>query len=207
MLRVLELVEWQLFCSPTFRPEPRNKDDIPSERLRLSMIFAWLRMIARAGDARFNRMLWVIRQERGEARGRLHLHALIAGLPPEKPHSKRFRFQVKNSWETVGGGNNRVRTFQAAMSGESYLLKEDAWTLGANAYESKKFGSGTCELMVSESTWKMAAKRLGLPTAALVPERAAAPEKWERAQPVKSWSQRNPFAHPYDSTPYTRQRF
>jgi hypothetical protein len=71
----LSLIEWQLFASLTFKSEK-----LP-DAVRIKMFFALMREQADNFGVHFKQMIWCLRTEAGEATGRLHLHAIIAGLP------------------------------------------------------------------------------------------------------------------------------
>ena len=71
----LSLIEWQLFASFTFKSERL------ADAVRLKMFFALLRRQADNFGIHFPELIWCLRTEAGEATGRLHQHALIAGLP------------------------------------------------------------------------------------------------------------------------------
>lgn len=47
----------------------------------MKMFFALMREQAENSGVHFKKTLWCLRTEAGEATGRLHLHALIAGFP------------------------------------------------------------------------------------------------------------------------------
>lgn len=191
MIHVLGLVDWQLFTTLTFK-----QAQLP-ERVRLAMAFGWLRGIAKAAHVHFKlELIWCLRLEHGELGGRLHFHALVGGLPERFPRSIRSRMQAKNSWEAFGGGMARVREFNSALSGEDYMLKDDKWLLqrGADAYESAKFGSSTCQLMFSETGWLAAGARVGR-----LVEPSGFVSRDSRVRPAVL-HRRNPLAHPYDTT-------
>ena len=71
----LSLIEWQLFASLTFKSEKLT------DAVRLKMFFALMREQADHFGVHFKETIWCLRTEAGEATGRLHLHALIAGFP------------------------------------------------------------------------------------------------------------------------------
>jgi hypothetical protein len=71
----LSLIEWQLFASLTFKSERL------ADAVRIKMFFALTREQADNFGVHFKQTIWCLRTEAGEAAGRLHLHALIAGFP------------------------------------------------------------------------------------------------------------------------------
>jgi len=141
-----------------------------------------------------------MRFERGEITGRQHLHGLLGGLP-ESALGMRSRFAIKNSWQQFSGGSSRVRLFGASETGD-YLLKPDQWT-GEDAYESAKFGSQDCKVILSHTTWEYVARSRSLSM--------EVQGKIERVKRMKNYSvmpnaYANPLAHPYDTTPFTLRR-
>ena len=146
----LSIIDWQLFCTFTF------KQNELSERVRLAMLFAVLRTLAHNSGLHFKKLLWVVRTERGEQFGRLHYHALIAGLPS---HWKNWATanSLEKLWRKIGGGHPRVSVFNPSLDGVDYILKrgdELARSLsarrGGDNHELCKFG-GSCDLTLSES--------------------------------------------------------
>src|SRR3989442_1696445 len=89
---------WQLFVTLTFRfPSPQDAR-------RKTMLFTWLRGIARSCHVHFKyRLLWLARYELGRMTGNGHYHLCIAGLPPEfaKPEYCRA---YESLWWRGGGG-------------------------------------------------------------------------------------------------------
>jgi hypothetical protein len=155
-IHVLNQIGWQFFGSLTFKQER-----LP-ERVRLSMFFALIRKAARDVRVPFKKLLWCLRQERGEATARRHFHFLLAGLPVEAV-SLRTCFSLKNAWEQLKGGMARVTVFDPALDGGSYLLKPDSHSASpvdaGDTYESTKFGGGFCNLMIAQSVWRLATAR------------------------------------------------
>ena len=145
-LFTLSNIQWQLFCTLTFKRE-RMSDDI-----RRSMVFAWLRKLGNNFRVHFKKIIWCLRAELGEATGRKHFHALIAGLPPHSIHTKTC-FAAKNQWEQVGGGMARVSVYSRSLAGADYILKGLESVQSRHAgdfYELTKFG-GSCDVTLSES--------------------------------------------------------
>jgi len=154
-IHVLQTVKnWQFFGSFTFK-----QSRLP-ERVRLCMWFALCRNLCKWHRVYFPDLLWALRQEPGELTGRLHFHALIGGIP-SYACDERTCMQIKTQWERIGGGIARVRMFDRQLNGPGYILKcvtshegfEDL--VGANAYESAKFGSAQCHLMVANSVQRV----------------------------------------------------
>ena len=146
----LSLVDWQLFCTLTFRQER-----LP-ERVRASIFFSLIRRTASNSGLHFKKVLWVCRQERGESFGRLHYHALIAGLPLQFKNWVTCN-STEKLWAKFGGGHARVTEYNPTLTGVDYILKEGdekARSLAArwagDYHELTKFG-GSCDLTLSES--------------------------------------------------------
>lgn len=149
----LSLVEWQLFCTFTFKQREL------SERVRLAMFFALLRTQAKNFGLHFKRMLWVLRREHGEATGRYHYHALIAGLPSHVVNWATCN-STEKIWVRFGGGHAKVSEYDLTLDGVDYILKNGEREISSLAsrgagdyYELTKFG-GSCDLMMSESLCK-----------------------------------------------------
>jgi hypothetical protein len=143
---LLEHIEWQFFCTFTF------KGLKTVETVWLKMFFSLLREEAGYLGVHFSKILWVLRREKGEATGRPHYHALIAGLPASAV-SESTCFSLMKMWERHGGGIARVRVYNSALTGVEYVLKgvDEAFTnAGANWYELGKFGV-RCDVMLSVS--------------------------------------------------------
>jgi len=157
-ISVLEPVEWQFFGSFTFK-----REHIP-ERVRLGMWFALARIVCKWHHVYFPRLLWALRQESGELGDRLHFHALIGGVPARAVQT-RTCFAIMAAWESVGGGMARVRVYDSSRNGAAYILECLSNEQGMNAYESAKFGSARCHLIVAKSVKAVgyAAVRRGFP--------------------------------------------
>jgi len=157
-VHILAKVDWQFFCTFTFQ-----NDKLP-DAVRIKMFFALAREVSKDFGLHFHRLLWALRGEEGEATGRFHFHALIAGLPRHavKPASC---FSIKNRWEELGGGIARVYIYDSTLDGVSYVMKgvpesvafqqgagnqRSVRDVAARAYELAKFG-GRCEVMLSNS--------------------------------------------------------
>ena len=157
-LFALSSIEWQLFCTFTFRQER-----LP-ERIRLAMFFALARTTARNFRLHFTDLLWVLRQERGETFGRLHYHCLIAGLPSHGANWATCN-STEKIWTKFGGGHAKVSIYNPSLDGVDYILKhgdEMARSLASrwagDYHELTKFGSA-CDLMLSESVCKVCFQR------------------------------------------------
>lgn len=149
----LSRIDWQFFCTLTFKRE-RMPDAI-----RQSMFFAWARKQSSNFGVHFPRLLWAQRSELGEATGRFHFHALIAGLP-EHANTIATCFAMMRIWEGLGGGHARVSIYNNSLQGVDYILKgletfyskvdQAQGRLSADFYEFTKFNSSQ-RITLSES--------------------------------------------------------
>lgn len=150
----LSLIEWQLFATLTFKSEKL------AEAVRRKMFFALMRKQAEHFGVHFKQTIWCLRTEAGEATGRLHLHALIAGFPKHalKPATC---FAFMKLWEQLGGGMARVHVYSPLLDGVGYVLKgceAEYQQAGGDFYETQKFGK-RCDVMLSESVFRVLAGR------------------------------------------------
>jgi len=129
----------------------------PVERIRVAMWFSCMREFTEALGLHFHSVLWCLRQERGETTHREHFHALIAGLP-EQMVNLGTCFLLQKLWAQVGGGKAPVYLFDRSLAGIDYVCKclgeAEESVLAGQIYESSKFGSKACELMLSDSLKK-----------------------------------------------------
>jgi hypothetical protein len=153
-LHALAGVNWQYFCSFSFRSEKH------CARFGPQMFVALIRIQARSFRVHFSKILWCLRREPGESTGRWHLHAVIAGLPPSA--GARNCLALMSQWERLGGGMAQVSVYDSSLDGLDYILKgsgltESKATRWASDYhELSKFG-GSCDVTLSESV----CRRLG----------------------------------------------
>ena len=163
-LQVLGKIAWQFFATLTFKSER-----LP-ERVRLALFFALLREFCAQFDLKFAFLLWCLRQERGESGGRRHFHFLLAGAR-ETLVNLTTCFWLMDKWEKLGGGMARIHVFDSRLNAGSYILKRNGFRIDAvdvgDAYESAKFASKACELMLADRVWKVAGWRSGYETARL----------------------------------------
>lgn len=140
----LSRFRWQLFGTLTLR-----SDRIPRSVL-FGMVMILFRRVACWYRVRPNRLGFVIRFERGEVGGRLHLHFVLCGLPRDV-NVDRCAWSIERTWENLGGGMARVRVFTPSDSAVEYLLKS-LHLEPMNAYESGKFAKVIVEdVIVSKS--------------------------------------------------------
>jgi hypothetical protein len=161
-VHVLNKVEWQLFATLTFKSER-----LP-ERVRLGLFFALLREFCSQFRLKSPHLLWCLRQESGETFGRRHFHCLLAGAR-EALVNPATCFWLMDKWEKLGGGMARIHVFDSRLNAGSYILKRNGFNavdLG-DAYESAKFASKACELMLADRVWKVAGWRSGYERARL----------------------------------------
>jgi hypothetical protein len=150
----LSLIEWQWFASLTFKSEKL------ADAVRMKMFFALMREKAENFGVHFKQTIWCLRTEAGEATGRLHLHALIAGFP-EHAATTATCFSFMKIWERLGGGMARVSVYSPSLDGVGYVLKgceAEYQRAGGDYYETQKFGK-RCDVMLSESVFRVLAGR------------------------------------------------
>ena len=146
----LSLIDWQLFATLTFKSERLTST------VRIKMFFALMRRQADNFGVHFKQTIWCVRAERGEATGRPHLHALIAGFP-EHAQTTATCFSFMRIWEGLNGGMARVSLYSPSLDGVGYVLKggeAEYARAGGDYYETKKFG-GNCDVMLSESVFRV----------------------------------------------------
>ena len=147
-LHALAAVNWQYFCTFSFRGEKH------CARFGPQMFVALVRTQAQSFGVHFKKMLWCLRRERGESTGRSHLHAVIAGLPPSA--GPRNCLALMSQWERLGGGIARVSVYNSSLDGLDYILKGSGLTestakrWAGDYHELTKFG-GSCDVTLSES--------------------------------------------------------
>lgn len=154
----LARIQWQVFCSLSFKKESTLT------RHGASMFLALARKQAEWVGIHFTRLLWCLRLERGDTTGRLHYHAVFAGFP--HPVTTRHRLALMGLWESLGGGMARASQYLQALDGVSYIMKglgQDSGSIAARLakdyHELTKFG-GSCDVTLSESLVKHLAQRL-----------------------------------------------
>ncbi len=146
----LSLIDWQFFASLTFKSEKLT------EAVRIKLFFALMRKQADHFGVHFKQTIWCLRTERGEATGRLHQHALIAGFP-KQALSTATCFSFMKIWEQLGGGMARVSQYSPRLDGVGYVLKgaeAEYRRAGGDFYETRKFGE-RCDVMLSESVFRV----------------------------------------------------
>jgi hypothetical protein len=144
----LSLIKWQLFASLTFKSAKL------ADAVRMKMFFALMRKQAENFGVHFKKTIWCLRTEAGEATGRLHFHALIAGFPQHAATTATC-FSFMKIWEKMGGGMARVTIYSLSLDGVGYVLKgceAEYARAGGDYYEARKFG-GNCDVMLSESVF------------------------------------------------------
>ena len=155
-LHALAAVNWQYFCSFSFRSEKHCAWFGPQ------MFLALVRTQARSFRVHFTEILWCLRRERGESTGRLHQHAVIAGLPPSA--GVRNCLALMSQWESLGGGMARVSVYNSSLDGLDYILKGSGLTestasrWAGDYHELSKFG-GSCDVTLSKSVCRYLGNR------------------------------------------------
>ena len=138
---VLSRVDWQFWCTFTFKREVPN-------RVQWSMFRAWVRGLERIASVKPKRLLWLCRRECGEIGSRRHLHALVGGLPGWVVTPNRC-WHLMYCWRALGGGHTQIHLYERALAGVSYALK-NLERDGAQQYEARKFGDKSSAVMLSE---------------------------------------------------------
>jgi hypothetical protein len=150
----LSLIEWQLFATLTF------KSAKVADAVRIKMFFALMRKQSDNFGVHFRQTIWCLRIKAGEATGRLHLHALIAGFPKHALTTATC-FSFMRIWEGLNGGMARVTLYSPLLDGVGYVLKgceAEYQRAGGDYYETQKFGKH-CDVMLSESVFRVLAGR------------------------------------------------
>jgi len=170
----LYMVEWQVFGTLTFLNE-RGSLLVPlrwfSEGFRKSRFVALMRNHFRWCKARYSipdgmdlgYLPWVLRVEEGEQTGRLHLHFLLCGYPPESI-TPSFLFRLSHQWGRMGGGFARCRAFGRGQGTTDYILKIQEFgqvsrALASDLYESNKFALRSCDLWLNDACLRVAKAR------------------------------------------------
>lgn len=178
---------WQFFVTLTYRSKDEcgNEKRVPSYAERRKMLFAFLREASkgiktdrqgsRIESVPFPALLWLAREERGDARGRYHFHILLDGLPPTR-HNLSEANALKAIWRGVGGGHADCRLYDTRVRGVQYVMKglEQYSLAHANAYEMQKLGqeekdrmlilADACQRKWGEQTTKLRASLAGCST-------------------------------------------
>lgn len=110
-------IEWQLFVTLTF------KHKWPGLKIGKDMLHAWIRHVAKAQGARFERVLFLSRLENGSSGDHWHLHVLVGGLGFVNPGLYRA---AETLWEKRGGGDSQVSIFDRSRDGVGYVLAQPA---------------------------------------------------------------------------------
>jgi hypothetical protein len=122
-----------------------------SERFRLSTWVTFMRRMSKRLGIRAGRLLWVLRQEKGERGGRTHNHCLIGGLPAGRVNLGLV-FWMNYIWNAGrGGGLARFRLYDHDLPGVEYILKSLGNDSPANFYECQKFAVKSPLLTLSRS--------------------------------------------------------
>lgn len=140
--------DWQVFGTLTFAGVEPN---LCASR---KIVFAHLYRAAKLLRIPFPRLVWALRVERGEKGGRLHYHCLLGGADGKRV-TLATCFVLNSLWERLPrAGMARHRLFDRKQAGAvayvaSCLANGD--TVGADFYESMKFGSIGSDVTLSNS--------------------------------------------------------
>lgn len=171
LLLHIQRSDWQFFVTCTYK-----NSRTMSAKARHAMQFQWMRRLGamhggeKKGAASLRDLRFIIREEFGEQNSRLHWHALVSGLPQSLVRPTTCLFMM-GFWEGIGGGMSRVRVFDTAQDGVSYVTKGleggiNDWTdQGANRYEIGKFNQDDTLMLIPShallADWKSAARESG----------------------------------------------
>ena len=124
----LARVQWDLFCSPTF------KGNVPRPSIAYGLVFRWGQDLAKHCQVPYKHLLLAIRGELGEKNGRFHFHCLVGGT-----HTRNYESLAHyGEWlwkHSTGGARIDARPYDRSQAGADYICK----CLGANAYELNKY--------------------------------------------------------------------
>jgi len=152
-IHILNRINWQFFGTLTFKKERM------SDKHRLSMFTALIDEYGRSVGVPFRFLPWYLRGEKGEMTARRHYHYLLSGVPDTYVGTISCFAQMK-IWESLGGGMARVRVFDSRLNAAGYILKvsglDETTALGAENYESAKFGNRSTELIASKRALELA---------------------------------------------------
>jgi len=128
---VLGQVPWEYFCTLTY-PDP-----VPGSGVRAKMGFAFLYEAAHWYKRPFGQLLWALREEPGELKGRLHFHMLLASGEDHRP-SRSGAFALEARWRWVKGGHPKIVPYGGIVHCE-YIQKPVRGPSAGNLYELDKF--------------------------------------------------------------------
>lgn len=145
---LVRCVPWSVFGTLTFKDEK-------SESAAIVAGERWLALVRLKLSCPESEFYWLLRPERGESGGRVHLHVL---LRVRSCYLKFFCLGSKLSW-AVRAWRNGLSKFRPVDgvndSSIDYIVKPESGT-GADAYENGKT-QGCTNLMASRAVWKRAA--------------------------------------------------
>lgn len=139
----LGAIPWDLFVTLTFRGISLADKSTRSSKIRVTQWFAFHRRFCRQFGITCPRLLWALRQEQGEVGGRMHLHALIGGVPLPLVN-ERTCFWLMHQWsddDKMCNGWARCRVVDDALAGAEYACKGllETEITASHAYETTKF--------------------------------------------------------------------
>lgn len=168
LLHLIQRTDWQFFVTCTFA-----NSRTMGAKTRHAMQFQMLRFMAsfgkkeRRGDV-LRDLKFVLREELGDQTGRLHWHALVSGLKPSFVRSSTCLISM-GYWMGMGGGMTRIRVYDDAQDGSSYVtkgLEGVEWNSeGANSYETGKFREDSTLMLIPShallAEWRHMARESG----------------------------------------------
>ena len=124
----LSRINWELFATLTF------SGNSPKPTTCRVKITTWLHEVAKVCGVPHRNLLFALRGEFGECKGRFHYHCLIGGTTTRNYITTAHR--LEHLWKILNGGARvEVRPYDRSLAGAAYIVK----CLGANAYEADKF--------------------------------------------------------------------
>lgn len=142
--------DWKLFATLTWSGiEP------PTSTCQRKLLFAHLYGTARFMGMPFRRLLWVVRQERGEKFNRPHYHALLGWRGPRANIGQCFA--LNSFWDRLPKcGFARHFVYNPGQDAVGYIMKGlsgclPEQRLEASNYEAAKFGWSENEVTLSEA--------------------------------------------------------
>lgn len=146
--------DWKVFATLTW-----SEVQPPTSAGQRKLLFGHLYRIARIARIPFCRLLWVVRQERGEKFNRPHYHALIGWRG--KPATIGLCFALNSSWAKQHPlcGYSRHYVYDCGQDAASYITKglsgSGRDTASASNYEAGKFGWSENEVTVSGALMRL----------------------------------------------------
>jgi len=142
--------DWKVFATLTWKGA-----SVPSPVTQRKMLFAHLYRVAKLQKIPFRRLLWAVRQEKGEKTGRQHYHVLIGWRGPKATIGHCFT--LNSNWTKLPKcGWARHFVYNPGQDAVGYITKGLSGCFGGNRldesnYEAGKFGWDSSEVTLSEA--------------------------------------------------------